>query len=324
MADVTATSASHDRARQPPRGRQPFRPDRVYLGWQYTLLSPDPGPPPRRPTPPEQEQLNPEWVAAQRREENLLNRPLKLAFCVAFVLAAALLAAWITGLLNGLLAGFGIIICLIAAVLAGYATWQGEQALRSRIGEERQRLGKIRAEQETRLYAWQAEHARRFHEWRERRAAYDRQFQWYAVSLPGDVERVDVAGGTLSGWSALSTLIGASRLSAGGEVTVIDLSEGAAAADLVSVAQRSGIDPLVWVLPVDLPRLDVGTDLGCEELADVLAMVVNVSEEHAEHARPVLRQRDSGARAQGVRRAGDDRAGQCGAAGARAGGGSTR
>jgi len=90
-----------------------------------------------------------------------------------------------------------------------------------------------------------------------------------------------VAGGTLAGWSALSTMIGAARLSAGGVVTIVDLSEGAAAAELISVAQRSGIDPLVWVLPVDLPRLDIAAGLGCEELADVLSMVVNVSEEHA-------------------------------------------
>src|SRR5260370_1050884 len=168
MADVTATSAAQDRGRQP-RGRQPFRPDRVYLGWQYTLLSPDPGPPPRRPTPPEQEQLNPEWVAAQRRDENLLNRPLKIAFCVAFLLAAGPRGAWIGG--------------------------------------------------------------------------------------PG--------------------------LSGGGEATVVDLAEGAAAAGLSPAAQRSGIDPLVWVLPADLPRLDVAAGLGCAELADVLSLVVNVSEEHA-------------------------------------------
>ena len=56
-----------------------MRPDRIYLGWQHALLHPDPGPQPRRPTPPEPEQLNPGWLAAQRREENLLDRPLKLA-----------------------------------------------------------------------------------------------------------------------------------------------------------------------------------------------------------------------------------------------------
>ena len=49
--------------------------DRVYLGWQYALLRPDPGPPPRRPVPPEAEQVSPDWVAAQRREEGLLDPP---------------------------------------------------------------------------------------------------------------------------------------------------------------------------------------------------------------------------------------------------------
>ena len=44
-----------------------------------------------------------------------------------------------------------------------------------------------------------------------------------AVSLPGQIDRVDLAGGTLSGWSALLTMIAAPRLSAGGEVTVLDL-----------------------------------------------------------------------------------------------------
>ena len=274
MADVTA---AHPHAE---RSRRSFRPDRVYLGWQYVLLAPDPGPPPRRPTPPDQEQLNPDWVAAQRREESLLDRPLKVACAVSLVFAAVLLALWITGVLSGLLATLGLLICLVVAAISGYAVWQGEQALRSRVSEERLRLGKIRADQERRLFGWQEEHKRRFEEWQQRRAAFDRQLQWYAVSLPDAVDRVDVAGGTLAGWSALATMIGATRLSAGGEVTFIDLSEGAAAAELVSVAQRSGIDPLVWVLPGDLPRLDIGTGLGKEGLADVLSLVVSVMEEH--------------------------------------------
>jgi hypothetical protein len=271
MADVSGAG---------PDGRR-FRPDRVYLGWQFTLLSPDPGPQPKRPTPPEQEQLNPEWVAAQRREENLLNRPPKLVFCAAVAVAALFAALWITGPLTGLLAGLGLIVCVFGAVYSGYAVWQGEQALRARVLDEKQRLEKIRAQQESRLFAWQEEHARRFREWQERSAAYERQAQWYAVSLPGDIDRVDVAGGTLSGWSALSTIIGASRLAAGGELTVVDLSEGAAALDLVSAARRWGIEPVVWVLPMDLPRLEMGTGLGKEELADVLSLVVSVSEDHA-------------------------------------------
>ncbi|MGH3157012.1 MAG: hypothetical protein ACRDNF_10605, partial [Streptosporangiaceae bacterium] len=266
----------------PPLARQPvsrMRPDRLYLGWQHALVHPDPGPPPRRPTPPEQEQLNPDWVAAQRREENLLNRPLKIAVVAGVVPAGLLLAFWAAGWLNAALAWLGALGCLLCAGYAAYGWWQSEQALRSRVEQERGRLGKIRAEQENRLFAWQSEHARRFQDWQDRRSAFDRQPQWYAVSLPEDVDRVDLAGGTLSGWSAMFTVVGASRLTAGGDLTVIDLSEGAVANDLIAVGRRAGIDPLVWVLPTDLPRLDLGAGLSKEALADVLSLVVSVSEE---------------------------------------------
>jgi hypothetical protein len=256
-----------------------MRPDRLYLGWQHALLHPDPGPPPRRPTPPEQEQLNPDWVAAQRREERLLDRPLKLAAGAAIVLAGLLLAAWVAGWLNAAIAWLGVVAALLCAGIAGYGIRQGEQALRSRVDEERRRLGKIRAEQETRLFAWQQEHARRFTDWQARRSAFEQQPQWYAVSLPADVDRVDLAGGTLSGWSAMFTVVGASRLTAGGELTVIDLTEGAVAGDLLAVAGRSGVAPLVWVMPADLPRLDLGAGLSAEALADVLSLVVSVSED---------------------------------------------
>ena len=104
----------------------------------------------------------------------------------------------------------------------------------------------------SRLFAWQEEHARRFEDWQERRDAFEKQPQWYAVSLPTAVDRVDLVGGTLSGWSAVVTVVGASRLTAGGELTVVDVSEGAVARDLLAVAERSGIAPLVWVLPADL------------------------------------------------------------------------
>src|SRR6202012_665051 len=52
-----------------------LRADRPYLGWQYALIHPHPRPAPRRPRPPSREQLNPGWVAAQRREQRRLDRP---------------------------------------------------------------------------------------------------------------------------------------------------------------------------------------------------------------------------------------------------------
>jgi hypothetical protein len=253
--------------------------DRLYLGWQYATLYPEPGPPPRRPTPPEQERLNPDWAKAQRHEESLLNRPLKAAFAVAMVLAVVAIVLGAARLLSVLVAGLGVICCLLVGAVSGYAIWQGERALRSRLAEERFRVGKIRAAQESQLFAWQAEHASRVREWQALHAAYERQKRWYAVCAPGGIHRVDVAGGTLSGWSAMLATAGAHRLAAGGEVTVLDLSEGAVALDLLGFARTTGIDPLVWVLPADLPRLDLGTGLDRDALADMLSLVVSVTEE---------------------------------------------
>jgi hypothetical protein len=249
------------------------------LGYQYATPYPDPGPPPRRPTPPEAERLNPDWASAQRREEAVLNRPLKAAFTVALAAVLALAVLGAVGVLGVLVAGLGVCLLALVAAVSGYAVWQGERALRSRLADERTRVARIRAAQESQLFAWQAEHAGRVREWQALRFAYEHQKRWYAVYAPGSVHRVDVAGGTLSGWSAMLATVGAHRLAAGGEVTVLDLTEGSVALDLIGFARTAGIDPLVWVLPDDLPRLDLGTGLGPAALADVLSLVASVSDE---------------------------------------------
>ena len=252
---------------------------RLCLGYQYATPHPEPGPPPRRPTPPEQERLNPDWAAAQRREESLLNRPLKAAFAAALAIGLVLLALGAFGSLNVLVAGLGVICCALIAAVCGYAIWQGRRALQARVADERARVGKIRAAQQSRLFAWQAEHATRVREWQALRLAYEHQKRWYAVCLPDGVHRLDVAGGTLPGWSAMLTTAAAHRLAAGGEITVLDLSEGSVALDLIGFARASGVDPLVWVLPEDLPRLDLGAGLAQDALADLLAQVASVAEE---------------------------------------------
>ena len=84
--------------------------DRLLVGYQYVTPYPEPGPPPRRPTPPEQERLNPDWAAAQRREESLLNRPLKAAFGIAVALGLTAFALGVVGLLGVLVAGLGVIL----------------------------------------------------------------------------------------------------------------------------------------------------------------------------------------------------------------------
>src|SRR5216684_1222321 len=225
----------------------------LQMGWEYATPYQDPGPPPRRPAPQQREPMSADWLAAQRREESLVNRPLKIIVAVAATIALALGALVAGGLLRAIVAVPTIAVFLLAAALAGYAIGQGERVLRGRIEAERQRVERLRADQESRLFAGQAEHARLASEWQRQRFAFETQKRWYGVPVPAGIDRVDVAGGTLSGWSALLTMVAAGRLALGGEVTVVDLSGGAVAADLVELSiAAGGIGPAVWVLPRDL------------------------------------------------------------------------
>jgi hypothetical protein len=226
--------------------------------------------------------MSADWLAAQRREERLINRPLKVIIAVAVGVALVLGGCVAAGLLRPIVAAPTIAVFLLAAALAGYAIGQGERVLRGRIEAERQRVERLRADQQSRLFAEQAEHAALVGQWQRRRSAFETQKRWYGVPVPAGIDRVDVVGGTLAGWSALLTMAAAGRLATGGEVTVIDLSGGAVAADLVDLSiAAGGVDPAVWVLPGDLPRLDLAASLDPDELADALALSVSVAEERS-------------------------------------------
>jgi hypothetical protein len=220
---------------------------------------------------PEADEVSPDWIAAQRHEHSRLARPARLTGLAALAVSAASGSAWLAGLLAGALA---LPLTVVAAGVAGYGgrrLWRGARELAAEFRAEELRVAAFRDAQRREHAARLAEHAGRRREWQQRAAAFKRQPLWYPVTLPTTVQRVDIAGGTLAGWSALLTMIAAARLAAGGEVTIVDLTEGGVAADLLAVARRSGIDPLVWVLPADLPRLDLGANFGPDLLADVLA-----------------------------------------------------
>jgi hypothetical protein len=263
------------------------RADRVYLGWEYALVHPDPGPPPRRPVPPGQERLNPGWVLAQHREERRLSLPLKAGAAAAAALAALTGALGVAGLLNRALTTTGIVIFLAVTVRCAHGVWRGARELRARVAAEERRVARAAAAQESRLSGWQEEHARRFRDWEARGRVFQAQRQWYGVTLPTEIDRLDVAGGTLAGWSALTAMLAGLRLAAGGQVTVLDLSEGAVAQDLLALAGQAGAEPLVWVLPGDLPRLDLGAGLPGAALADVLAVAAAAGGDPATAPDPV-------------------------------------
>ncbi|HXT93747.1 MAG TPA: hypothetical protein VN714_31340 [Trebonia sp.] len=250
----------------------------LYLGWQYAMPTQDPGPPPGRPALPGPRQVSDGWLAAQRREEDLITRPLRRTAGVVAVLATLVAAGFAAGRVPLVAAGPAIAACLAVAALSGQALWRGERVLRRRIATERLRVSRFTAYQDAQL----AEHARQVDQWQRQQTAFTTQKRWYAVPVPDGIDRVDVAGGTLAGWSAMLTMAAAYRLAADGEVTVVDLSGGAVAADLVALCTQAGaVPPAVWVLPHDLPQLDLAKSLPPGDLADVLALTVSVAEEHS-------------------------------------------
>ncbi len=243
----------------------------VCVGWQHELLHADPGLPPRRPVPPDPERLNPGWLAAQRREESLISRPARGAACGCALLAGAVLLLGRAGWLNPALTWLGAVTFGGLAAMAAVSAWRGRQALKAAVAAETRRVTAARAVQERDLFAAQEDHARRFRAWQSRQRAFRGQALWYPVALPEQTDRVDLVGGTMAGWSALLTSVALPRLAAGDAITVIDLSEGAVARDLVTLAGQVRSGPLVWVLPGDLPRFDLGVGLPAAALADILA-----------------------------------------------------
>ncbi|UBU14181.1 hypothetical protein [Nonomuraea gerenzanensis] len=260
--------------------------DRIYLGWQYILLHPDPGPPPKRPSPVEEtpaaegpDPAEQELLRRERMQEDMLNRPVRFLRLFMLAMSVVILAAALAGYLAWSFAVVALVAAGGVAAILSYALLQGDRAVKYRVLEQQARDERQRRERDKDLFRAQEEHAERYREWQESKERHDRQLTWYAVAVPDEIDRIDVAGGTLPGWSALVTLLGATRLYSGGHLTVLDLSEGAIAKDLIELARKGGDDPLVWVLPVDLPRLDLGATLKPEAFADVLAHVVSVSEE---------------------------------------------
>jgi len=286
------TGTMHAQARgHVPRGR--LRADLVYLGWQHAGPQAEPGPMPLPPPAGALEEVSGDWLAAQRREQDLLARPARLGSALGAAAAAAAAACWLTAAVPPALAVTGV---AAGAALAGWcvrALVRGERTLRAQVRAEQQRVQRFRVVQRAQLAARQDQHARDRRDWHQRSAAVRRRPQWYPATVPAAVSRVDVAGGTLAGWSALLTMIAAPRLAAGGEVTVLDLTEGGVAGDLLRLASAWGISPLVWVLPQDLARLDLGLQLGAESLADVLALTVAAAGPPADPAQPPDPARDA-------------------------------
>ncbi|WP_232832074.1 hypothetical protein [Nocardiopsis sp. FIRDI 009] len=250
---------------------------RTYLGWRHAVLLPHPGPAPRRPAPDEQRTLSEEWIADQRAGEARTNRPLYAVLGGLVLLAVLFLVLWSQRILPAALALGGVFACAAVAAPVGFALVQSRQVIAERLAEAGERLAAERAERDRLLRERQREHARRYTEWRAASRAYEAQPHWYGVTVPADRGSVVVVGGTDAGWSALLTTVGVARLREGGDLTVVDLTGRAVARELVRLARRCAVAPRRWVLPADLPRMTLGTNLDAGQRARVLSAVAAAS-----------------------------------------------
>jgi hypothetical protein len=261
----------------PPRGR--VRADVIYLGWQPVPAAAEPGPPPPRPPAlTEPDGVSADWAAAQRRLYLRLSRPSRLGGAASLMVTAGIAVAWLTGIHIGRLVVLGAAAAACVAARCAGATWRERRALVELLRAEDLRVAAVADAQRRQLAAAEEQYTRAVRAWKQCNTAMRHQPRWYPVTLPTTVHRVDIAGGTLAGWSAVVTMIAAPRLAAGGDVMVLDLSEGGVATDLLAVASTAGVAPLVWILPADLPQFELGTRLAPAVLADVLAQTVHAAD----------------------------------------------
>jgi len=250
---------------------------RTYVGWRHTALLPPPGPAPRRPVPADTESVSEEWIAAQRDSEAQTNRPLYFALAGLGVFALLCPLLWTLRILPGSFALGGAFACAAIAAPVVYALVQSRQVVAERLARAREQLAAERDERERVLHEQQRDHARRYTEWQAASRAYEAQPRWYGVTVPADACAAVVVGGTDTGWSALLATVGVSRLREGGDLTVVDLTGRSVARELVRLARRCAVDPRRWVLPADLPRMTLGTNLDAGQRARILSAVAAAS-----------------------------------------------
>ncbi|WP_435107847.1 hypothetical protein [Nocardiopsis synnemataformans] len=250
---------------------------RTYVGWRHAVLLPPPGPAPRRPTPVDAETVSEEWIAAQRDSEAQTNRPLYFALAGLALLTLLLPLLWTLRILPGSFALGGVFACAAIAAPIAFALVQSRQVVADRLERARERLAAEREERDRVLREQQHEHARRYTEWQAASRAYEAQPLWYGVTVPADRNAVVVVGGDDAGWSALLATVGVSRLREGGDLTVVDLTGHSVARELVRLARRCAVAPRRWVLPADLPRMTLGTNLDAGQRARILSAVASAS-----------------------------------------------
>ncbi len=116
------------------------------------------------------------------------------------------------------------------------------------------------------------DHERAIAAWRD--AIAERESAPRFVALDVARPRIDVVGGTPTGWAALLTTFAGRELDGGRRVQVLDLTATNAAARLAVAAAERGLAVTTCVLPEQLAELEFAADLDADDVRHVVEHVL--------------------------------------------------
>jgi len=161
-------------------------------------------------------------------------------------------------------------VLMLVAWLGGFS-WLFVR-IRERLGRNRVAAGRGSGKWEAEWQEMTRRHQAAVEEWQGRAAEHHAQErtrleqlpEWGAVRPTTPSRRIDVYGGTVAGWQALTTTIGTSLLGSGESLFVLDFSEADVAAMLFAAAEQAGVSTQASVLPQQLETLDCARGAAAE------------------------------------------------------------
>jgi hypothetical protein len=117
---------------------------------------------------------------------------------------------------------------------------------------------------------------------------YQTEPMWLPVRPREASSRVDVFGGTKSGWASLITTVGSTLLGERTSLTILDFSEHEIAFELSNRAAQCGRQAHLLLLPKDLRHIDLLAGLDAEQVVDALTSAIHATSDLQRESRESL------------------------------------
>lgn len=233
------------------------------LGWtfrdRHQFRREFPDRPPLRPPQPHELQMR--LTLAERTYRG--RRPILLTSAIA-IAGLVVLAGFSAG------GAAGFILALVNAAVFAAPFLVANHLFKRRFLKASREVEKYREESEAKYRRFKArwEEQKRAFESAERRRI-DALDEWGPVGVPSGRRRLDIFGGTIWGWEALLTVLGASMLSER-PMLVLDLSRAGVCRELLRLADEAGEQVHLDELSEDLTTATLGAELTAAQIVGAL------------------------------------------------------